>query len=458
MPELPEVETVLNTLRLKIEGRKILSVRVLFPKIIEGDPEEFAERLKGHTFLRFIRRGKYLLFEMEDLTLVSHLRMEGKYYILPPSAPIDKHTHVIFSLDDGSELRYHDVRKFGRMEIIEKKENYDIFKDLGPEPFSAAFDPSYCLEYFKDKKIPVKEVLLDQHFVSGIGNIYADEILFESRIHPKTKASKLNKREAEKIVENTRSILHKAIEAGGTMIRSYASSLGVTGLFQLSLSCHEQKICPVCQGEIRKIRVGGRGTYFCPNCQKQKIAIAITGTIGSGKSTVSAYIRDKGYPVFDCDAYNRELLLKGNAGYCLIKEAFPECFEGEELDKKKLSSIVFTNKKKKEKLESLLHPLIIGKMLEEKEESNIFFAEVPLLYEGGFETLFDKVILVTSKRDIALQRLEKRGVDQKEAKRRIRNQMPFKNKKDRADEIIYNNSSLEDLYQRTEECLENLLC
>ena len=458
MPELPEVETVLRTLEDRIKDAEIIDIKVLYAPIINGKPSVFKKKLIGQHFRRFERRGKFLIFVMDDIAFWSHLRMEGKYYIMTKDDPIDKHTHVIFELADGRQLRYHDVRKFGRMEIIEKKENYDIFKDLGPEPFSAAFDPSYCLEYFKDKKIPVKEVLLDQHFVSGIGNIYADEILFESRIHPKTKASKLNKREAEKIVENTRSILHKAIEAGGTTIRSYASSLGVTGLFQLSLSCHEQKICPVCKGEIRKIRVGGRGTYFCPNCQKQKTAIAITGTIGSGKSTVSAYIRDKGYPVFDCDAYNRELLLKGNAGYCLIKEAFPECFEGEELDKKKLSSIVFTNKKKKEKLESLLHPLIIGKMLEEKEESNIFFAEVPLLYEGGFETLFDKVILVTSKRDIALQRLEKRGVDQKEAKRRIRNQMPFKNKKDRADEIIYNNSSLEDLYQRTEECLENLLC
>lgn len=268
MPELPEVQTVLDTLETRIKDRRISDVKILYRPIVEGDERSFRERLIGQHFRSFRRRGKYLLFEMDDLTLVSHLRMEGKFFILDETVPINKHDHVIFTLDDGMQLRYNDVRKFGRMEIIEKRTDYSDFKCLGPEPFDRRFSLPYCRKYLKERKAPIKQVLLDQSFVAGIGNIYADEILFAIGTDPRTPACDLNDGKLKQLIHQTRKILKRAIEAGGTTIRSYTSSLGVTGRFQLKLKVHSVKKCPVCGTEIRKIRVGGRGTYYCERCQR----------------------------------------------------------------------------------------------------------------------------------------------------------------------------------------------
>ncbi|MBR2578396.1 MAG: DNA-formamidopyrimidine glycosylase [Erysipelotrichaceae bacterium] len=269
MPELPEVETVLRTLEDKIKDARIDGIDVLYAPIVEGDVRTFRKKLIGQHFRSFDRRGKFLIFGMDDITLVSHLRMEGKYYILGKDDPIDKHTHVIFHLHDGRQLRYHDVRKFGRMELIPKADDYSVFKELGPEPFSRGFSFKYCKEYLKGKKKPVKEVLLDQSFVAGIGNIYADEILWDIRVNPLRSAEKLSDEEIRDLIAATCKILKKAIQAGGTTIRSYTSSLGVSGRFQLSLNCHTVHTCKRCGREISKIRVGGRGTYYCPSCQKK---------------------------------------------------------------------------------------------------------------------------------------------------------------------------------------------
>ena len=270
MPELPEVQTVLDTLESKIKDREIVDIKILYEPIVECSKKTFRKKLIGQHFRSFKRRGKYLLFEMDDLTLVSHLRMEGKYFILDETYPLSKHDHVIFFLDDGKQLRYNDVRKFGRMELIEKQEEYRDFHDLGPEPFSSDFNVNYCREYLSKKKLPIKQVLLDQSFVAGIGNIYADEILFAIRIDPRTSADRLDENDIKNLIKETRKILKRAIKAGGTTIRSYTSSLGVTGRFQLSLNVHTMEECPLCGNDIKKITLGGRGTYFCDRCQIRK--------------------------------------------------------------------------------------------------------------------------------------------------------------------------------------------
>ncbi|MBR2578395.1 MAG: dephospho-CoA kinase [Erysipelotrichaceae bacterium] len=181
--------------------------------------------------------------------------------------------------------------------------------------------------------------------------------------------------------------------------------------------------------------------------------IAITGSIGSGKSTVSAYIKDKGYHVFDCDAYNAFLLEKGHEGYRRVKETFPEAFEGSKLNKKTLAGIVFNDPGKKALLESILHPLIIEEMIKESKAHDPFFAEVPLLFESGLEGLFDRSLLIVCDEDIALERLVLRGMEKEEAQRRIRSQMSVEKKIYRADEIIYNNGNLWDLYKETDKWL-----
>lgn len=181
-----------------------------------------------------------------------------------------------------------------------------------------------------------------------------------------------------------------------------------------------------------------------------KRKIAISGTIGSGKSTVLNYLKEKGYAVFSCDEYNAFLLKKDNMGYLLIKEAFPEVFINDELDKKALSNIIFNNPEKKEILENIQHPLIIEEMLRQKEKNDIFFAEVPLLFEKNLQDYFDLCLLVVTDEDKAIERLQNRGFTYTSAKERILNQMPVEIKMKRADEIIYNNDSLADLYRQIE--------
>ena len=267
MPELPEVQTVLDTLRYQIKDAKILDINVIYKPIIASDLDEFM-KLKGQHFRDFKRRGKYLIFIMDDVILLSHLRMEGKYFLMVYDEPIGKHQHVIFKLDNGKELRYNDVRKFGRMEILPLDYDLSKLKDLGPEPFSDEFNHDYVKKYLAKQNKAIKEVLLNQSFVAGIGNIYADEICSAIKIMPTTIANKLNDEDIDNLISATREILNEAISAGGTTIRSYTSSLGVSGRFQLSLRVHTLKKCPYCASEIVKIRVGGRGTYYCPLCQK----------------------------------------------------------------------------------------------------------------------------------------------------------------------------------------------
>ena len=268
MPELPEVETVKNTLKRQILGKKIISVDVLYNIIDKPDVNQFRKLVKNQTIMDIKRRGKFLMFELNDYYLLSHLRMEGKYFI---DGDITKHDHVIFHFDNGI-LKYNDTRKFGRMYLIKKDRVYDErpLCCLGLEPWDDNLNCSYLKDKLKNKKLPIKTILLDQSIIVGIGNIYADEILFKSRINPLKKGNELNKKELNNIIKYTKEILEEAIKEGGTTIKSYESSRGVHGKFQNNLLVHnhENDECKVCKSIIKKIKVNGRGTYYCPSCQK----------------------------------------------------------------------------------------------------------------------------------------------------------------------------------------------
>ncbi len=211
------------------------------------------------------------MFDLDHYYLLSHLRMEGKYFIKEKNDEHSKHEHVIFELDDGRELRYLDTRKFGKMHLIEKDKIYITkpLNELGLEPWDESLNVLYLKEKYKNKKLPIKTVILDQSIIVGIGNIYADEILFLSKINPLKKASLLSDEELSNIIKYTKEVLDKAILEGGTTIRSYESSEGVHGRFQQSLLVHnkEGENCPNCNEKIIKIKVGGRGTYYCTKCQ-----------------------------------------------------------------------------------------------------------------------------------------------------------------------------------------------
>ncbi len=272
MPELAEVETVRNTLKKRILHKKIVDVKIIYGNIIQNDLEEFKKALINNEFKDIKRVGKWLLFELNDYYLLSHLRMEGKYFIKNREEEVLKHEHVIITFADHTDLRYHDTRKFGRMKIV-KKEDLKNTKEIskqGKEPLDPSLTSSYLQTKFKNKKGPIKTILLDQEIISGLGNIYANEVLFASKINPLKCANTLTKEECERIIMTANKIIKKAIEMGGTTIRSYTSSLGVTGHYQDYLCVHKKEgdPCPICGCLIEKIKIGGRSTYFCPNCQK----------------------------------------------------------------------------------------------------------------------------------------------------------------------------------------------
>ena len=269
MPELPEVETVKNTLKNIVIGKKIIASNIYWDNIIAyPKPKEFKQKIKNQTINDVKRRGKWLMFELDDYFLLSHLRMEGKYFFKHEKDPLNKHEHVTFTFSDGTELRYHDTRKFGKMYLLGKENvnNVKPLSDLGLEPWDENLTPNYLKSKFKPK--PVKTELLDQSIIVGIGNIYADEILFLSKINPEEIASNLSTVKLKRIIENTKKVLETAINYGGTTIKSYESSEGVHGRFQSKLLVHTKETCPKCGTKISKIVVGGRSTYFCPKCQK----------------------------------------------------------------------------------------------------------------------------------------------------------------------------------------------
>lgn len=273
MPELPEVETVRRTLIKKVVNKKIKQIEIFYPNIIvEPSVEDFKKEVVDQTIIDVKRKGKWLIFELNDYYLLSHLRMEGKYNLKNIDDKIEKHEHVNFIFYDNTCLRYKDTRKFGKMYLYNKDIAFNNrpLNELGLEPWDKNLNSKYLKEKYSNKKMPIKTILLDQSIITGIGNIYADEILFLSNINPLKRCCDLDNTELKKIISNTQEILSKAIENGGTTIRTYESSEGVHGRFQDNLLVHNRdgKMCPVCSSKIVKTKVNGRGTYYCPKCQK----------------------------------------------------------------------------------------------------------------------------------------------------------------------------------------------
>ncbi|HEY4601096.1 MAG TPA: DNA-formamidopyrimidine glycosylase [Cerasibacillus sp.] len=275
MPELPEVETIKNTLKRFVINKTIEKVSVYWPNIIKlpDDIEQFKFLLQKQMINDVHRKGKFLLFELDDYILVSHLRMEGKYHVFQKTEPIKKHTHVVFSFTNGQELRYNDVRKFGTMHLIPKGQEFKRkpLNQLGPDPFDEQFTFAYFYEKLQKTSRFIKAALLDQTIVAGLGNIYVDETLFKARVHPMKRAHQLTADEIKRIQQAAIAVLKEAIKLGGTTVRSYVNSQGDMGMFQQRLFVYgkEGQACHTCGTEIEKMKVAGRGTHICPICQKQ---------------------------------------------------------------------------------------------------------------------------------------------------------------------------------------------
>jgi formamidopyrimidine-DNA glycosylase len=273
MPEKPEVITVVNSLKPMILGKTITGCNVYWDNIIAYTTvDEFKKKIIKQKINDIKTRGKFIFIELDNYALLVHLRMEGKFMFRKKGDLLGKHEHVEFILDDEVSFRFHDVRKFGKMYLILKDEVYKVkpLNELGLEYNDSNLTKEYLYEKIHNKKLPIKTVLLDQSIITGIGNIYDDEILFMSRISPNRKACDVDISECQDIIDNCRDVLTKAIALGGTTIKSFTSSEGVHGLFQNELLVHGKAgcECPNCHKIISKTRIGGRGTHYCEYCQK----------------------------------------------------------------------------------------------------------------------------------------------------------------------------------------------
>ena len=462
MPELPEVETVKNSLKDLIIGKKILNVEVFYPQMIKNvSSDDLINKLKNQTFRDIKRRGKFLIFILDNFSMVAHLRMEGKY-LIKRGEPHNKHEHVIFYLDTSETLRYVDTRKFGVIYLfdtinIEDLDKIEPLNKLGIEPISGNLTKEYLREKFARSSKPIKAALLDQTIISGLGNIYADEVCYMCKLHPEEKVCDLDDTDLSNICINSSIVLNKAINLGGTTIRSFINSHEITGRFQNELLIHTKSTCPECNKKVTKIFVTGRGTYFCERCQKKKTyKIGITGGIGSGKSVVLDYLKKNHYNVISCDEIVHTLMKKDGAAYSKIVRRFSKEIldENGQINRKKLGNIVFTDPSAKKDLENITHPLVIKEI---KNQKGLVFVETPLLFEANLEYLFDLTLVINTSIDNQIRRVMLRNnLSEEEAKIRINNQLPLSLKAEKADVVIDNNGSLESLYHSINQFLIKL--
>ncbi|MBI2865464.1 MAG: bifunctional DNA-formamidopyrimidine glycosylase/DNA-(apurinic or apyrimidinic site) lyase [Chloroflexi bacterium] len=269
MPELPEVETIKNDLQPRVLGRSIVGVKLEWTGAVETPTAGgFTAESAGRRIESLTRRGKYLVFGLSGgKYLIVHLRMTGRLLYRGDDEAADPYTRAVFKLDNGDELRFADLRKLGRLWLVEDAGR--IVGKLGIEPFDDEFTAEALVGLLAGRSGPIKSLLLDQGLVAGVGNIYADEALFLAKIHPKRGAGSLETEEVGRLRDAIRAALAKGIENRGTSFSDYRDAFGERGKQQESLLVHRRAAdpCPVCGTKIEKITVGGRGTYFCPHCQ-----------------------------------------------------------------------------------------------------------------------------------------------------------------------------------------------
>jgi len=268
MPELPEVETIKRELSPHLTGRRIAGTTVLWPGTVRGaSPSQFIDSLHGRKIESVGRRGKYLVICLDDgHDLLVHLKMTGSLIVGGPSDEPGKYARVIFTLDNGATVFFRDPRKFGKMQLVARGE---VTSQLGIEPLSDDFTVEQLKELLAKRKTSVKPVLLDQNLIAGIGNMYADESLFEAGIHPLRPADSLSETEVARLHDAIRSVLQRAIESKGASIANYFRPDGSAGwAHQTFKVAHRRGERCQCHSNIERIVVRGRGTYFCPACQK----------------------------------------------------------------------------------------------------------------------------------------------------------------------------------------------
>ncbi len=285
MPELPEVETVRRGLAAVMEGRPISRVTVRRGDLRRPIPDGFADRLSGRIVRALDRRAKYLLFRMDDGTvLIAHLGMSGRMVIEQPGggdapgrfahgvAIGGKHEHVVFEVGNGTVIRFSDPRRFGLMDLSDEASlaSHPLLAHLGPEPLDPALDGPMLARLLNGRRTPIKSALLDQRLIAGLGNIYVCEALFDARISPRRSAHTIGRVRADRLVAAVKAVLLRAIDAGGSTLRDHVAPSGEIGYFQHSFRVYgrEGEPCEGCGKSVTRIAQGGRSTFYCPSCQR----------------------------------------------------------------------------------------------------------------------------------------------------------------------------------------------
>ena len=272
MPELPEVENIRRVIEPRLLGRKIIRAKLLRPDIIAyPSSEEFQDAVIGFRIKGVCRRGKYLVLMAEDgARIVLHLRMTGQLLAVPADFPEEKHTHLVFYLDDGRELRFADTRRFGRFWFLKPGEEDQVtgIESLGPEPLERDFSAKYLEEQLNRKKRPVKQALLAQGIVAGIGNIYSDEILFAAGVAPLRRCDTLMDAEWGKVAAAARDVIRKAIEDNRMTEEEYLDGKGKRYKnYEFFVYGRAGQPCKRCGTELKQVMIGGRSSVYCPKCQ-----------------------------------------------------------------------------------------------------------------------------------------------------------------------------------------------
>lgn len=270
MPELPEVETTRRGILPHVCGRSVTGVEVREPRLRWPVTAGLAEAITGARVSDVQRRGKYLLVRIGEGCLMIHLGMSGSLRILPASSSPGKHDHLDISFGERL-LRFTDPRRFGSVLWLDDwPPQHPLLDSLGPEPLSDDFTGDYFYGRSRGRKVPVKSFLMDSRIVVGVGNIYANEALFSAGIHPLRQAGRISSRRCAAVVEATRDVLERAIEAGGTTLRDFTDSAGKPGYFVQKLRVYGRggQACRDCGGVLKEIRLGGRSTVYCPTCQR----------------------------------------------------------------------------------------------------------------------------------------------------------------------------------------------
>jgi formamidopyrimidine-DNA glycosylase len=288
MPELPEVETVRRRLAPLLEGRRLERVEIADPRLTRPyDPFETARELEGERIVQLDRRGKYLIVRFESgRALLIHLRMTGSLrHAASGTLPDDPHRRAVVKLDDGSDVAYRDVRRFGTWLLLEPADvDRYLETKVGPEPLARSYRASTLAERLAGRRAPIKAALLDQRTVAGVGNIYADEALWRARVHPLTPAGELTTDEVKEVHSAVRAVLNMGIRRQGSTLRDYQLPDGSSGTAQDRFKVYGRagEPCARCGTPIDKIRVAGRGTWYCPQCQVYR---AGSGTSASNSSS-----------------------------------------------------------------------------------------------------------------------------------------------------------------------------